>query len=145
MFHKVKAVSPLANFRLLVQFSEGVTKIYDIKPLFKKWKSFKALERSQELFLSVRVDTGGYGIVWNDDIDLACDELFANGKTIKTQFDGLIAFTEATQLWGLNESTLRKAISYGKLVDGIDACKYGRQWVISIEAMVREYGDPKAD
>ena len=30
-------------------------------------------------------------------------------------FDGLLSFSEATSLWGLNESTLRKAIVYGKL------------------------------
>ena len=29
-----------------------------------------------------------------------------------------------------------------KLKDGEDVCKYGNQWVISIEAMRREYGDP---
>ena len=58
-------------------------------------------------------------------------------------FDGLLSFTDATKLWGLNESTLRKAISYGKLVSGVDACKYGKQWVISMDAMVREYGKPK--
>ena len=40
--------------------------------------------------------------------------------------------------------TLRKAISYGKLVNGVYACKYGKQWVVSIEAMKREYGTPKA-
>ena len=76
---------------------------------------------------------GGYGIIWNDELDLSCDELFANGETIKTPFDGLMAFTDATELWGLNESTLRKAISYGKLINGVDACKYGKQWVISAE------------
>ena len=36
-------------------------------------------------------------------------------------------FTDATQLWGLNESTLRKAISCGKPVNGVDACKYGKK------------------
>ena len=56
-----------------------------------------------------------------------------------------MAFTDATQLWGLNESTLRKANSYGKLVNGVDACKYGKQWVISEEAMRREYGEPARD
>lgn len=55
----------------------------------------------------------------------------------------MIAFTDATKLWGLNESTLRKAISYGKLIIGVDACKYGKQWVISTKAMKREYGNPK--
>ena len=104
---------------------------------------FSPLQSQPELYYSVSVDTGGYGIVWNDELDLSCDELFANGKQISTPFDGLIAFTEATELWKLNESTLRKAIIYGKLISGIDACKFGKQWVVSIDAMKREYGDPK--
>ena len=82
-------------------------------------------------------------MIWNDEIDIACDELFFNGETVKTPFDGLIAFSDATLIWGLNESTLRKAIAYGKLVNGVDACKFGKQWVISAEAMRREYGTPK--
>ena len=142
MFHKVKAVSPLPDFRISVQFAEGVTKIYNVEPLFSKWESFQEL-KDRDLFSEVEVDVGGYGIIWNDELDLSCDELFENGETIKTPFDGLMAFTDATELWGLNESTLRKAISYGKLVSGVDACKYGKQWVISTEAMIREYGQPK--
>ena len=142
MFHKVKAVYALPDYRLSVQFAEGVTKIYDVKPLFSKWESFKALKESPQLFAEVETDTGGYGIIWNDDLDLSCDELFANGKTVSTAFDGLMAFTDATELWGLNESTLRKAIAYGKLVSGVDACKFGKQWVISTAAMLREYGHP---
>nr|WP_242828889.1 DUF2442 domain-containing protein [[Eubacterium] cellulosolvens] len=142
-FHKVKAVTALPDYRLSVQFAEGVTKIYDIKPLFEKWAPFKILANSSDLFFSVEVDPGGYGIIWNDDLDLSCDELYENGESIKTPFDGLMAFTDATQLWGLNESTLRKAIAYGKLINGVDACKYGKQWVISTEAMKREYGLPK--
>ena len=86
------------------------------------------------------MDQGGFGISWNDEIDLSCDELFFGGKTVSSQFDGLIAFTEACQMWDLNESTLRKAVSYGKLVDGIDVCKFGKQWVVTISAMEREYG-----
>lgn len=144
MFHKVKAVSALPDYRLSVQFAEGITKIYDMQPLFAKWAAFKALENDPELFSSVEVDVGGYGIIWNDDLDLSCDELFANGVTVTTPFDGIIAFTDATQLWGLNESTLRKAIAYGRLVTGVDVCKYGKQWVISTEAMRREYGQPKS-
>ena len=144
MFHKVKAVNALPDYRLTVQFAEGITKIYDLKPLFDKWQIFNELKNDQELLYGVEVDAGGYGIVWNDDIDLSCDELYENGETVKTPFDDLMAFTDATELWGLNESTLRKAISYGKLVNGIDACKYGKQWVISTAAMKREYGSPKA-
>ena len=43
---------------------------------------------------------------------------------VKTPFDGLLALSDATILWGLNESILRKAISYGKLINGVDVCKY---------------------
>ncbi len=143
MFHKVLNVNPLQGFRLSVRFVEGVTKIYDVKPLFRKWPDFCVLEKDPDLFYMVEVDKGGYGISWNDDIDLSCDELFENGVVTKTPFDGLIAFSEATKLWGLNESTLRKSIAYGKLISGIDACKYGKQWVVSAEAMEREYGKPK--
>ncbi len=143
MFHKIKSVLPLSEYCLRVQFSEGVTKIYDVKDLFSKWKAFKALQENRELFYEVKTAPGGYGVVWNDDLDLSCEEIYENGKTVKTPFDGLLAFSDATQLWGLNESTLRKAISYGKLIEGVDVCKYGKQWVISMDAMRREYGEPK--
>jgi hypothetical protein len=143
MFHKIKDVNPMPDYQLSVQFSEGVTKVYDVKSLFEKIEAFKVLENNPALFADVTVDVGGYGVVWNDDLDLSCDELFENGSTVKTPFDGLMAFSDATLLWGLNESTLRKAITYGKLVAGIDVCKYGKQWVVSIEAMKREYGEPK--
>ena len=142
MFHKVKAVSALPDYCLSVQFAEGVTKRYDIKPLFAKWQAFQALKNTPGLFAGVQVDAGGYGVVWNDALDLSCNELYENGETVRTPFDGLMAFTDATQLWGLNESTLRKAIAYGKLVNGVDACKYGKQWVVSVAAMQREYGIP---
>lgn len=139
MFHKVKRVAAVPEYKLSVQFCEGVTKIYDVSPLFEKIPAFSGL-RNEELFSDVHVDVGGYGIVWNDDLDLSCDELWENGATVKTPFDDLIALSDATFLWGLNESTLRKAISYGKLIDGVDVCKFGKQWVISRSAMEREYG-----
>ena len=109
-------------------------KIYDVKPLFEKIPAFQTLE-NPELFSDVQVDVGGHGIVWNDDLDLSCDELWDNGKVVDTPFDGLMAFSDATTLWGLNESTLRKAIAYGKLVNGVDVCKFGKQWVVSMKAM----------
>lgn len=139
MFHKVRSVAALPGYRLSVQFCEGATKIYDASLLFEKIPAFAAL-RDERLFYDAQVDVGGYGIIWNDDLDLACDELWENGVAVKTPFDDLIALSDATQLWGLSESALRKAISYGKLVDGVDVCKFGKQWVVSRSAMDREYG-----
>lgn len=141
MFHKIKDVTPLPGLRLYVQFANGTTKLYDMASLVGRFDAFKELEKGH-LFEDVAVDAGGYGISWNDDLDLSCDEIWEHGEPITTEFDGLMSFADASELWGLSESTLRKAISYGKLVAGVDARKYGKQWVVTSDAMHREYGEP---
>lgn len=140
MFHK-KNVTPLPDYTLSVQFCEGVTKMYDLKTSFEKLPVFKLFISHPEQFYNVTVDVGGHGIIRIDELDLSCDELWDNGTKISMPFDGLMSFADATALWGLNESTLRKAISYGNLVEGIDVCKSGKQWVISADAMKRKYGN----
>lgn len=78
MFYKVKRVIAMDNFILLVEFEEGTKKYYDIKPLFKKWEEFNKLKENN-IFKNVRVESKGYGISWNDEIDLSCNELWENG------------------------------------------------------------------
>ncbi|MBR5460682.1 MAG: DUF2442 domain-containing protein [Clostridia bacterium] len=78
MLHKIKSVQALPNYMLSIQFSEGITKIYNVEPLFDKNPIFRGLKDSP-LFEDVAVDVGGYGIIWNDDIDISCDELWLNG------------------------------------------------------------------
>ena len=143
MFNKIKNVEVISDKELLVIFSEGVSKVYNVERFAKHFNQFKNLLSNQELFNSVSVDQGGYGIIWDDYFDLDCNELYQHGETIKTPFDDLIALSDATELWGLNESTLRKAIAARRLKNGIDVCKYGKQWIISRKAMTREYGIPK--
>ena len=140
-FHKVKDVSALADLKLSVQFTNGTTKIYDVPPLMQRFSAFRILE-DKTLFRDVKVDQGGYGIVWNDDLDLSCDELWENGAEVTTPFDGLISFSDASELWDLSKSTLRKAVAYGKIVPGLGARKYGKQWIVNRDAMLREYGNP---
>jgi len=142
MFHKIKSVAALPEFCLLVHFIDGNAKQYDMKPLLDSDDVFDDLKAVPGLFDQVVVDPGGYGISWNDDIDLACDELWANGVPVDTPFADLLSFADATTIWGLNESTLRKAISYRRLVEGIDVQKFGKQWIITRTAMEREYGSP---
>ena len=79
MFYKVQDVKPLEKYKLLVTFQNGEIIEYDVKPLFDKWQVFKDLIYINGLFQQVKVDAGGYGISWNDDIDLSCDELYYNG------------------------------------------------------------------
>lgn len=79
MFHKVQAVRPLPDYNLSVLFASGERKRYSVAPLFDRWEAFRALSTVAGLFELVRVDPGGYGIAWNDDIDLSCNELWTNG------------------------------------------------------------------
>lgn len=76
MFKKVKDVEALDNFKLLVTFQNDEKKYYDLKPLIDKHDNFKDLVNIQGLYKQVKVDTGGYGISWNDNIDIGCNELY---------------------------------------------------------------------
>jgi hypothetical protein len=74
---KILSVQPLDDKKLLVQFANGVDKIYDCKPLIEKFEPFQPLE-NEVFFKQVQVDAGGYGISWNDKVDLSESELWTN-------------------------------------------------------------------
>ena len=82
MFHKIEKVIPLSDFKLEVQFSEGIVKLYDVKPLFERISVFKNFIYCPEHFFDVTVDIGGYGVIWNEKLDLSCEELWKNGQTL---------------------------------------------------------------
>lgn len=86
MFYKVKEVQPLPDYNLLVNFTSGECKRYNVAPLFEKWDMFKTLSNVNGLFEQVKVDAGGYGVSWNDDIDLSCNELWENGTPSDKEF-----------------------------------------------------------
>ena len=84
MFYRVQSVEPKKNYILSVLFTDGVKMEYDIKPLFSKWDVFNNLKLVNGLFQQVKVDAGGFGISWNDEIDLASEELRINGYIPKS-------------------------------------------------------------
>lgn len=79
MFYKVARVEALPGYTLRVGFQNGKIKYFDVSPLFAKWEAFKELETVPGLFGQVRVDPGGYGISWNDFLDLECNDLWEYG------------------------------------------------------------------
>lgn len=80
ILHRVKSVQPLKDYILSVSFKDGSQKEYDVKPLFNNYSMFDDLKNIPGLFDQVETDPGGYGISWNDEIDLSADELWENGK-----------------------------------------------------------------
>ncbi len=81
-FHTIKSVKPLKDMIIEVLFFSGECKQYDIKPLTKKFKSFEKLN-DINLFNKVKVDIGGYAIIWDENIDLSSEEIWKNGVIIK--------------------------------------------------------------
>jgi hypothetical protein len=74
---KILFVKPLEGKRLRVTFSNGVEKTYDCARL-SHLDAFRPLN-NEVFFKTVNVDAGGYGISWNDQVDLSEYELWTNG------------------------------------------------------------------
>ena len=103
MSHKLKSVRALNDLILLAIFQDGTEKMYDIKQLFTVFPQLRELERSFDLFNGVQIDTGGYGVSWNDDLDLDAEEIWDNG--INTEKKHLIDIKQsfATKLISARE------------------------------------------
>lgn len=79
MFVKITSIAPLPDYILLIGFSTGEFKQFDIKPLIEKYAPFKMLTQVNGLYEQVKIDMGGYGLVWNDNLDLSADGLYERG------------------------------------------------------------------
>ena len=62
----------------------------------------------------------------------------ANGS-----FEGLYTFLEVAEIYGIDDSCLRKQVARDKFVIGEDVKKMGRTWIITEQAMVRSFGNLK--
>ncbi|MBI5471574.1 MAG: DUF2442 domain-containing protein [Ignavibacteriae bacterium] len=71
---RIESVKPLDGKRLLVGFANGEVKVYDCTHLLES-ERFQLLN-TEAFFRAVRVDAGGYGISWNDEMDLSECELW---------------------------------------------------------------------
>ena len=85
MFNSIIDVKFKNNLIVEVQFQSGEIKKYDFKSLFAKYPIFKELEKNENLFYSCKIAPGGYGIIFNDEIDIASEELFYNGTFIEAK------------------------------------------------------------
>ncbi len=77
---RIESVHPIEPMRLLVRFRNGEERIYDCAHLLSR-PDFELLT-VPAFFRAVRVDPGGYGISWNDDMDLSEYELWTNGLPV---------------------------------------------------------------
>lgn len=63
-------------------FLDNTVKQYDMEPLIRSIPAFQILEEPV-LFNQVPVDAGGYGVTWNDNLDLSYNELWEKGEIVQ--------------------------------------------------------------
>ena len=44
-----------------------------------KYKALETLQTVPGLYEQAKIDDGGYGVIWNDDVDLSADGIYENG------------------------------------------------------------------
>lgn len=112
MFHKLISIFPLADHRLLGFFPAQETRLYDMNKLIESHDVFKPLD-NEELFAKVHVDAGGYGVSWNDEIDLSANEIYEHGTVVDVaalEKSALLqAIITARQSAGLSQAAVEEA------------------------------------
>ena len=73
---RVKYVKPLDDYKLLLTFTNGKQKVYDMAGQLNK-EVFSPLKDTR-LFNQAYVEHGT--VIWNDDLDMCPDELYHNSK-----------------------------------------------------------------
>lgn len=81
MFHKAVDLKLLSGTALEVTFQDGRVKQYDMLTLFDKYPQLRALQ-DPVLFQAGRL-MGGYGIVWNDELDVDAETIYQDGQLVR--------------------------------------------------------------
>ena len=96
MHRIISKIQPQPDLTLLVTFATGEIVSFDVRSLFDKYPVFKRLEEDRTLFESVEIDGIGFGISWDDTLDLSSDGIFLRGKHVgKTDPDVRVALGQA--------------------------------------------------
>jgi hypothetical protein len=66
------AVKPMADFKLLVTFSNNEIRIFDVKPYF----DFVAFKELQNIAFFKTVYIAGLSVEWPNGVDICPDELY---------------------------------------------------------------------
>ena len=82
-YPKIIKAKAIDDHTLMVQFSNQEVKQYDVHPLLKK-SMFAPLQQPAS-FKNFKIESGGYALVWNEEIDISEYELWKNGTQVETE------------------------------------------------------------
>lgn len=113
MFIRATKVTFLEDTIVELTFQDGKVFQYDISLMFNKFRVFQKLKEDKELFYSGHLDNGGYGVIWNDELDLSAMGVYYSGQLVRTEPVSLnnrigVLINEARNKRGISQTQLAK-------------------------------------
>ena len=72
--YKINRVLPIENFKLVLEYSDGVNVVANFIPIIQQGKVFQPLQ-DPNFFAKVSLDKTGRYIYWEDEIEFCADAL----------------------------------------------------------------------
>ena len=77
-----KKVRFLNDVVVELTYQDGKVIRYDMSLMFPKYPQLEELRKNRTLFENGRLDPGGYGVVWNDDLDFDATSIYEDGIVV---------------------------------------------------------------
>lgn len=84
MYIPAVSIKFLKDVDIEITFLDGKVIQYDMSKMFSKYPQLKELKNDRKLFESGHLDPGGYGVIWNDELDFDAMSVYECGTIIKT-------------------------------------------------------------
>ena len=111
MFNELKKVIFKDDLIVISEFLDGTVTTYDFKNLFSEYPVFRRLLEDDNLYRNGHICIGGVALIFDDELDIAAEELYFNGKIIEKKEVG-INITIAT---AVTTARLKKGITQKEL------------------------------
>ena len=112
MFKKIASVQPFAENGLVMWFADGETRLLESSEVVKSHEGYEALLDTR-VFCGAKLAAEGYGISWDNGLDMGCKELYECSQEIDVvDLEGhrlISGVVEARHEKGLSQAKLASA------------------------------------
>ncbi len=120
---RLEDLVPLQNNTLLCFFRDGTVQKCDLTAYFETHREFSVLLNRPEFFRNVRMQAGGHGISWDENLMIDNAALYAMGIEIPLSMEDFCAFArerivntqEAAELLDCSRQYIAELVKNGKL------------------------------
>ena len=120
---KIEDVVPLRNCCLLVFFRDGTIRKCDLSAYFEKEKRFSILAKRPDYFARVQIQTGGFGVQWDENLTVSDSTLYKMGNRVALTAEDFKAFAseriinaaEAAEILNCSRQYINELVKTDKL------------------------------